>query len=119
MSIAMLAISIDCADAEQLAGFWAAVLGRSVSPGASAKSARVATDDVTVTGPLLAFNQVPEGKTVKNRVHLDLSTSEGPVETERLVRLGATVVRVFEENGRHRWTTFADPEGNEFDLVSI
>jgi Glyoxalase-like domain len=38
-------------------------------------------------------------------------------QTDRLLRLGASVLHVFEETDKHRWTTFADPEGNEFDLV--
>jgi predicted enzyme related to lactoylglutathione lyase len=118
MSLALLALSIDCADAEQLAGFWAAALRRPVDPGATRASASVAVTDVASTGPRLLFHQVPEPKTVKNRVHLDLVTSEAQAETERLLGLGAAVLRVFEENGRHRWTTFADPEGNEFDLVT-
>jgi predicted enzyme related to lactoylglutathione lyase len=119
MTNGLLAISFDCADAATLADFWAAAFGRSVAPGGTAESARVAVGDVAATGPTLLFHQVPEGKTVKNRVHVDLSTSEAAAETERLVSLGATVLNVFEEDGRHRWTTFADPEGNEFDLVSV
>jgi predicted enzyme related to lactoylglutathione lyase len=118
MTAGLLAVSIDCADAEKVARFWAAALGRSVGPGASPQSARVAADGAA-SGPVLLFHQVPESKTVKNRVHLDLSTTDPRAETERLVGLGASVVHVFEEDGRHRWTTFADPEGNEFDLVSV
>jgi predicted enzyme related to lactoylglutathione lyase len=118
MTSGLLAVSIDCADAEKVAGFWAAALGRSVNPGATPQSARISAGD-PAAGPMLLFHQVPEGKTVKNRVHLDLSTTDATAETERLVGLGASVLHVFEEDGRHRWTTFADPEGNEFDLVSI
>jgi predicted enzyme related to lactoylglutathione lyase len=62
---------------------------------------------------------VSEGKVVKNRVHVDLGTSDAAAETDRLVSLGAMVLNVFEEDGKHRWTTLADPEGNEFDLVSV
>jgi hypothetical protein len=118
MTLAFYALSIDCADAEKLAGFWSAALGRQVRPGATAESATIEAGDVPSTGPLLVFHQVPEPKTVKNRLHLDLVTQQTEVETRRLLGLGATVVRVFEENGRRRWTTFADPEGNEFDLVT-
>jgi Glyoxalase-like domain len=118
MTVSVLALSVDCADAAKLAGFWAAALGRQVEPGASAESARIGTGDVAITGPLLLFHQVPEGKMVKNRLHLDLGTSAAAAETDRLIGLGASVLHVFEENGQHRWTTFADPEGNEFDLVT-
>ena len=69
------------------------------------------------TGRRILFQAVPETKTVKNRLHLDLLV--GPenhdVEVERLVGLGATVVSVHDgEEGR--WTLLADPEGNEFDV---
>jgi predicted enzyme related to lactoylglutathione lyase len=114
MTITVYAISVDCADAEKLAGFWAAALGRPVRAGATAGSAAVEEG----AAPVMLFHQVPEAKTVKNRWHLDLVTTATEAETRRLLGLGATVLRVFEENGRHRWTTFADPEGNEFDLVS-
>lgn len=69
------------------------------------------------TGRRILFQTVPELKTVKNRVHLDLLV--GPeahdAEVERLVALGATVVNVHDgEEGR--WTLLQDPEGNEFDV---
>jgi predicted enzyme related to lactoylglutathione lyase len=115
MTITVYALSVDCADAEKVAGFWSAALGRPVRPGAAAGSAAVEPGEGA--GPLMLFHQVPEPKTVKNRWHLDLVTTETEAETRRLLGLGATVLRVFEENGRHQWTTLADPEGNEFDLV--
>jgi hypothetical protein len=55
---------------------------------------------------------VPEPKTVKNRVHLDLITADFDTEQARLRKLGATKVATFEH-----WTTLADPEGNAFDLI--
>jgi predicted enzyme related to lactoylglutathione lyase len=117
MAIEVLALTIDCADAGLLAQFWAEALGRTVNPGATAQSARIAADDAATTGPMLSFQKVPEGKTVKNRVHLDLGTTQPEAETERLLGLGAT--KLWDaEKGSTRWTTFADPEGNEFDLVA-
>jgi Glyoxalase-like domain len=117
MAIEVLALSFDCADAARLAQFWADVLGRPVNPGATAESARIASVDVATTGPLLSFHRVPEDKTVKNRLHLDLVTTRMAAETERLLGLGAT--RLWDvEKGDLRWTTFADPEGNEFDLIA-
>lgn len=119
MAIAVYAISVDCADAEKVAGFWSAALGRAVRPGATAGSAAIEAGQAEAgQTPAMLFHQVPEAKTVKNRWHLDLATAETEAETRRLLGLGATVLRVFEENGRHRWTTLADPEGNEFDLVT-
>ncbi len=69
------------------------------------------------TGRRVLFQAVPEPKTVKNRVHLDLVV--GPeahdAEVQRLVGLGATVLGVH-EGDEGRWTLLADPEGNEFDV---
>ena len=66
----------------------------------------------------MSTEHVPEGKTVKNRVHFDLASTDLGAETERLQELGATIVRDVSENGKH-WITMADPESNEFDLISI
>jgi predicted enzyme related to lactoylglutathione lyase len=111
-------ISYDAQDAAMVAQFWADTLGRQVADGADVHNAVVLPGDVATTGSRLAFHQVPEGKAVKNRVHFDLATTELDAESERLRELGATVVRDISENG-NRWITFADPEGNEFDLISI
>jgi hypothetical protein len=73
--------------------------------------------DGAASGPRLVFNTVPEPKTVKNRVHLDLTTSTFSTEAERLLGLGARKLADHEEN-TSRWTTFADIEGNEFDLIA-
>jgi predicted enzyme related to lactoylglutathione lyase len=117
-SSTVLGISFDAHDAAIVAQFWASTLGRQLADGADAHNAVVLPGDITTTGPRLAFHQVPEGKTVKNRVHLDLTTTELIAEIERLQQLGATIVRDVSENGNH-WITLADPEGNEFDLISI
>jgi hypothetical protein len=68
-------------------------------------------------GPRLAFHRVPEGKTIKNRLHLDLITTDFEAETERLEGLGAKALNTISTD-RARWTTFADIEGNEFDLIA-
>jgi hypothetical protein len=69
------------------------------------------------TGRRILFQAVPEAKTVKNRVHLDLIVGPEALdgEVERLVGLGATVVGVH-EGDEGRWTLMVDPEGNEFDV---
>ncbi len=99
MTNGLMAISFDCADAAKVADFWAAALGRSVAQGASAESARVAIGGPDTAGPLLLFHQVPESKIVKNRVHLDVSTTDASADTQRLVDLGASVLNVFEADG--------------------
>jgi len=60
---------------------------------------------------------VPEPKTVKNRLHLDLISDTFDAETARLLRLGARRLRDLLRD-KARWTTFADIEGNEFDLIA-
>lgn len=103
-------ITVDCGDAAHLAAFWAGALGGEVRDGASVHFAAVATPDA---GPGLMFIQVPEGKTAKNRMHLDLAATDRGAEVERLVALGAEHLYDKDEWG-HQWTTLADPEGNEF-----
>ena len=116
MNNSLLGLSIDCADAATLAQFWADVLDRKVSPQATAEFATIGADASTRDLPL-TFHQVPEAKTVKNRLHLDLISTEFAAESDRLLSLGATRVADVERGGA-RWTTFRDPEGNEFDLVA-
>jgi hypothetical protein len=67
--------------------------------------------------PSLMFHNVPEGKTLKNRLHFDLQAGGVEVEAERLTRLGAKQIRSLSANN-NRWISFIDPEGNEFDLVA-
>jgi catechol 2,3-dioxygenase-like lactoylglutathione lyase family enzyme len=117
MSNTFFGVAVDCADAAALARFWADVLGRVVADNPSHEHAVVLVDDEGVRGPRLAFHQVPEPKTVKNRLHLDLITTEFEAETERLIGLGARKVRAIDQGGA-RWTTFGDIEGNEFDLIA-
>jgi Glyoxalase-like domain len=118
MALEVLQLNIDCADAGAQASFWSAALGRPISEGATRERARIAATDPAKTGPQLQFLEVPEGKTVKNRLHLDLGTTDLAAETERLIGLGAT--KLWEvERGELHWTTFADPEGNEFDVVAL
>lgn len=62
--------------------------------------------------PRIFFQLVPEGKRVKNRVHLDLSTADAAAEVKRLCALGATV------QAEHKdWVTLHDPDGNEFCVM--
>ena len=109
-------VSVDCGDAATVAAFWSQALGRPVSAGANETNAVIEAIDVA-QGPRLAFHQVPEGKTVKNRLHLDLVTSDYVAERQRLVGLGAVIVNEI-DLGTVRWTTLTDVEGNEFDLVA-
>jgi predicted enzyme related to lactoylglutathione lyase len=109
-------LSIDTGDAAALAAFWSEVLGRPVNDGATQDNAAIDATD-PANGPRLAFHRVPEGKTVKNRLHLDLITTDFEAELERLKGLGAKVLSIMSK-GSARWTTFADIDGNEFDLIA-
>lgn len=109
-------VTIDCVQADQLAAFWAGLLGRSVDDGANEYFATIGLHGAGSGGPpALMFLQVPEPKTTKNRVHLDLHAPDWPTQVERAVALGATKVAEFAEHGT-AWATLLDPEGNEFDL---
>jgi hypothetical protein len=101
-------LTFDCRDALRLAEFWAAVLGSNVDEDSTSEKAFV--EAAGWGGPNMWFNAVPEPKSAKNRLHLDLR-APGPIsdEVSRLVALGATVVR---EDGD--LVTLQDPEGNEF-----
>ena len=116
MTSSIQAITMDCDDALILSSFWAGVLGESVDPdehGSGPFFQSIGRSAPTGSGVAMMFIKVPEGKTAKNRMHLDLSTADREVETERLLTLGASLVDNKDEWGV-QWTTLSDPEGNEF-----
>jgi len=98
-------LSIDATDAAALGAFWAAVLGLEMKPAGAESNGDYmlsgATDAHTVW-----VNEVPEPKTAKHRMHLDLNVAS----VAELERLGATVV----DADSFHWTLMADPEGGEF-----
>jgi predicted enzyme related to lactoylglutathione lyase len=101
-------VSWDCSDALALARFWAAVLGTDVDEDST--PARAFVEAAGWGGPNMWFVQVPEPKTAKNRVHLDLrAPGSMAAEVARLEALGGAVVRRGTE-----LTSMRDPEGNEF-----
>lgn len=113
MKSTIRSLTVDCANPELLAEFWAAVFGFEI--------VRVPDEALRVTdpagaGPLLTFQIVPEGKVVKNRLHFDLTpATTQQAEVERLVGLGATIIQKFNEPGEFGdFTLMQDPEGNEF-----
>ncbi|CAJ1500059.1 VOC family protein [[Mycobacterium] holstebronense] len=115
MEITLHTVTFDCADAGKLARFWSQLLARPVDEGASAEIASIGIS--AQTPPRLVFVQVPEAKQVKNRIHLDLVAADLAAAVERALELGAARLADHAEGG-YRWTTLADPEGNEFDLVA-
>jgi hypothetical protein len=117
MSNSLFAVAFDCTDAAAVARFWADVLGRQVAEGSTSQHAVLLPGDGGTGGPRITFNRVPEPKTVKNRLHLDVISDSFDGETERLLSLGAQKLRDVQRD-KARWTTFADIEGNEFDLIA-
>ncbi|HZA79765.1 MAG TPA: VOC family protein [Acidimicrobiales bacterium] len=103
---------LDCADPETLGDFWAAALGYE-SLGSAGNY--VALVPPTPGRPKLLLQRVPEPKTTKNRMHLDIETPDIELEAARLEDLGATRLRA-ETQSEHgsTWILMADPEGNEF-----
>jgi len=119
MSRARLAyVVLDTVDPERLAPFWTELLGVEVT-------ARVADGQYVILGtpspatgaPALTFQKVPEGKTVKNRMHLDLEVDDLEAATEAILAMGGSWDGQTRELGDYRWRCVADPEGNEFDIV--
>lgn len=118
MSLTLRAVTFDCANAETLARFWSAVLDQPLDTAPVAPSpffASIGLDDPTHRA--FMFIQVPEGKTVKNRVHLDFDSDDVTGEVARMLALGAAHVHDKAEYGL-TWTTLTDPEGNEFCIGS-
>jgi len=137
-------VVFDCADPAKLADFWAIALHYKLQdpptgfeswqawlkaqgiPESEWNSANAVVDPDGV-GPRIYFQRVPEGKVVKNRVHLDLNVGGGrtapleqrrqrvDAEVGRLLGVGARKVRALEERGEY-CVNMLDPEGNEFDL---
>ncbi|HEY3140226.1 MAG TPA: VOC family protein [Acidimicrobiales bacterium] len=107
-----IGLVLDCADPHQLAQFWAPALGY-VSLGDVGAYAVLVPNGKP--GPKLLLQRVPETKTVKNRMHLDIETPDIETEAARLETLGAHRVQDHQihEHGTH-WILMADPEGNEF-----
>ena len=111
------AVVFDCADPVKVSGFWRAALGYEEG---------VTRDDWCTlrhphgVGPQLSFDTVPEGKAVKNRVHLDIRPEGRTREEERvrLERLGATALRLVDDNPEDVHYIMADPEGNEFCILN-
>ncbi|GIL26974.1 glyoxalase [Actinocatenispora comari] len=109
-------VAIDCTDAYRLARFWSEVTGIPLDPEDSPGDEEMRI--LLPEGPALYFNQVPEPKTVKNRVHVCLrpdTARDG--EVARLLDLGATLVADRRNPDGTGWAVLADPEGNEFCVL--
>ncbi|MGN9757354.1 VOC family protein [Streptomyces sp. SD31] len=111
MTSAIRHVTIDSTDAYTLARFWSQVLDLPVH-----EDDKPGDEDVLIEGAGLLFVTVPEPKTVKNRVHVDLQPQDRTrdEEVERLLAIGATLVDDRRTPDGRGWAVLADPEGNEF-----
>ncbi|MFF8593426.1 VOC family protein [Streptomyces sp. NPDC015220] len=111
MTSAIRHVTIDSADAYALAGFWSQVLGLPVH-----EDCGPGYEEALIEGAGLLFIAVPDTKTVKNRIHLDLQPQDRTrdEEVERLLGLGAALVDDRRNPDGTGWAVLADPEGNEF-----
>ncbi len=123
-AVRQVQITFDCADPQRVARFWCEVLGYQLTP--STPEWAACTDPGGV-GPRLYFQRIPEGKVVKNRVHLDVRVGTGLTGPERLAALQAECDRLITLGATHHQTqvsddqnesciTMLDIEGNEFCL---
>jgi catechol 2,3-dioxygenase-like lactoylglutathione lyase family enzyme len=106
----LAALAVDCAEPEALCRWWQRLLGGDVE----------VDDDGDASlhlaaGPRIDFLRVPEPKTVKDRLHLDLRTSDLDQATEQVLAHGAT--RASDVYAGDSWVVLRDPEGNEFCLL--
>jgi catechol 2,3-dioxygenase-like lactoylglutathione lyase family enzyme len=114
MTLSVDTLTIDCRDPRLVADFWCAALGY--------RLIEIDEEDAEIrpvdgSGWTLLFQVVPEGKSVKNRLHLDLRASASmAAEVARLEAAGATAIRRVDEDGSF-WTVMADPEGNELCVL--
>jgi predicted enzyme related to lactoylglutathione lyase len=116
MSSSIRWISYDCADPYPLSRFYAEVTGWPPDPDDKPGADEAAVLPPGPGLPGLLFLQVPEGKSVKNRLHLDLQPTDRTrdEEVERVVALGATFQADFRGDNGTGWIVLTDPEGNEF-----
>ncbi|WP_431040681.1 VOC family protein [Streptomyces sp. P1-3] len=109
-------ISFDAHDPYEQARFWAALTGYTITPEDAPGDDEVLIEAGRPGVPGLLFLRVPDSKSVKNRVHLDIQPPTGTrdAEVERLLGLGARVVDDRRTGDGLGWVVMADPEGNEF-----
>jgi predicted enzyme related to lactoylglutathione lyase len=115
MAVSLHHVVIDAHDLQALARFWAQVLGWRILSERE-QEVVIGVDETAPVG--ICFMPVKDQKTVKNRVHLDLTPDpdDPDAEIQRILALGARKVDIG-QTGAESWTVLADPEGNEFCVV--
>jgi hypothetical protein len=110
MTLTLGMITTDTADPEPLAAWWAEQTGASIS---STNDGLFVVIEGGTLPVLMAFQEVPDPTPGKNRLHLDMITSDLEAEVDRLVAAGASIVGR-RNAGDFHWVTLADPQGNQF-----
>jgi predicted enzyme related to lactoylglutathione lyase len=108
-------VVLDVGHIERAATFWGALLGQ--EPGPPRSNGKFLTVGALAGPTWLVLQHVPEGKTAKNRVHLDFTVADVDAVVNRIFALGGSKVREVRE-GRGHFVTMADPDGNEFCLAA-
>ena len=118
MACRITEFSLDCHDPERLARFWCAVLGY-VELADEETFIEIGPAGPRGTQPTMILNRVPEPKRDKLRLHFDVNATDRDqaAELDRLLELGAKPVDIG-QRGDESWHVLADPEGNEFCLLS-
>ena len=118
MSIRIQCLDIDSADPIALGRWWAEVLGWRITQEADDETALEPPAGSPEDGvvPDLLFLKVPDAKSVKNRLHLDLRPTDQVAEVQRLIAMGARKVDIGQGDDVS-WVVMADPEGNEFCVL--
>ncbi|MCJ0873781.1 VOC family protein [Streptomyces sp. AP-93] len=108
-------ITFDAQEPYALAQFWSAVTGFPIHPDDQPEDDEILLDAGQPGVPGVLFVRVPEGKSAKNRVHLDIQPVTGTRDenVERLIALGAKLQADHRREGGMGWVTLTDPEGNE------
>jgi len=106
-------VVVDCQDFSVLGHWWADALGWDII---DESDDGIELRDPHGSGPTLYFGNVPESKTVKNRLHLDFVPDDQDAEVARLIAMGARRADIGQ--GETPWVVLADPEGNEFCVLS-
>jgi predicted enzyme related to lactoylglutathione lyase len=113
MALKFQNVTIDCNDALRVGTFWAELLNLPLSSDDDGAEHWI---EPTRGGADIVFVTVPEPKTVKDRVHIDLRPDDQDAEVARAVALGATHVDIG-QGTEQTWVVLADPEGNEFCIL--
>jgi predicted enzyme related to lactoylglutathione lyase len=119
VAVRLYSVLIDATDPKALGEWWARALGWEVTFADGDEVDVAAGKDAGGKDlePILTFLEVPEKKTTKNRLHIDLAPDDRDAEVERLLAMGATRADVGQADDVS-WVVLADPEGNEFCVLS-